>query len=1520
MIETLIRMARDLLCLAPFLLFALLNTKANLKQEYRSRQFLMPLITLLYAVVLFVFLSKINEKLTELIYWLPAFLLDLAEKTESILNGMLSFLGGILENLSGWLEEFIKKVNPVYLLLFVSNALFMLAHIIIKRILVTVFKGMFKKGGGVHDFFAGPFYELNEETGKWHIRDHFTQARTFLKTVYYAALILSAIAVLATCELYRRDLLAVPFYPVFGLMIVGEAYFFLNGLNRREMEEGTVDGEAEETQSVANYALLRNVLTKLFGDRLSADSTTVDDGEMLSRTHDELLHQLEQSDDVKLEAYSRFMRRKMNNGLELDHNYLDSGRALLCGSSILFNNPFYYDLIPYVSYPMNRALLRGKRVLIVLGRHDIEGDVETWCRDGLAAVTGVPSLWNIGVLTGQKQELDVGIMTRSSVHDLALHEANDEFFREVEFVVIIEPSRLVTTAQIGLNSLVRRCSGSGKKIVYCSADKNCDGLVDSLSHILLTSLTEVSATNHHTGVSSYMCWETGGEHLQHRLLPNLSRYLGMGTELSFAALKNQIPEVRWYGGEAFPVRDIHWIARQYYYDLLHYANLPASQEAMEEYFKVSPNPWNAEVRENQYLTVEDEACNMFELKREFSTRATKQGFINVISPEYLLKDYMAGNEALFNADPKAIPYIVADYAPTVRNVVLRICLRMSTGMVSEEEIRRELILPDLPIRDLQRDFWHEICSCCRGLGTVSFDKDGNEMLTVVQDGVETVFGPTVLRMKRRFSMDTGTMESMYYISDAKFIDLLLGDLQNAGYIAEDEKGEKQYLGTELRGHVFQKYLPGQFFTFGGKYYEMLRVTRGGQVLVRRAADHITGRPAYRQVRHYHLSNVSDSTVMGDKVDIAGLTITRQIADIRVETPAYWRMEKYNDFASGQKVSINGVPERVYCGKQVLRIDLPGQGLTDEVRKTIVVLFNEVFRTLFAENHPYIVAVTPGEMQDPTTYSLNGAEGENCIYIIEDSLLDLGLLVSVQRNLNRIFAILCDYLDWHIDTLEKSVNPPTEADRPNEDQQEEEGEESGEGEAEAEGKKEPKTKLGRFFRRIGGFFKKIGGFFKKLGKKIGGFFGKLFKRKSKKVDEDGELPVPTEGQDVFEPGEQTGDGVPPEETGYEPDPLTEEESQGVIEPDYDGQENAARSEEAEETEESAAEETEAEAEEPAAEEAEEPEEDRESFSLMSTGASQLTEEVPERAQEPQHDVEQDELSFEPVKAAKADKVQMARKPYHERHYLLYGGEATPAQIDVAATHAFLEGLGFGRNELKQAREGMDVAELIERTFDPNKPGGKFCDFCGSELVGTEYEILSDGRERCMACGRTAVKTEEEFREIYKTVIRNLETFFGVRITVPVKVEMVNSRKLHKRLGKSFVPTGNFDGRILGVAIKNKKDYSILVENGAPRMQSTMTIAHELIHIWQYLNWDMKAIQKTYGKAMELEIYEGMAKWGEIQYAYLIGEVAAAKREEIITRLRQDEYGRGFCKYLEKYPLVAEIKLTGDTPFTNKQKPL
>ena len=470
-------------------------------------------------------------------------------------------------------------------------------------------------------------------------------------------------------------------------------------------------------------------------------------------------------------------------------------------------------------------------------------------------------------------------------------------------------------------------------------------------------------------------------------------------------------------------------------------------------------------------------------------------------------------------------------------------------------------------------------------------------------------------------------------------------------------------------------------------------------------------------------------------------------------------------------------------------------------------------------------------------SLAGEKGfepqPDSIYIIEDSQMDIGLLDAVERNLNRIFAIICDYLQWHTKAVEESLNPLAKPAQP----------------VAVEVQEPAQPEKLSFWGRIKRFFKKIFDAIKH-------FFKKLFGKKSKE-----------------EPGP---------ETPAEPEPAAEP---GV---------------------EAAAPETEAAA--PDAESAESADaagETQQNFMLCSAMADESS----------------DTVEYEPESVQKAtETAAFERKPYHKRYYLLYGAEALAENVDVAGVLELLMGLGYGNSALTQARRGMDVAGMIERSFVPNQAGVHYCDFCGCELTGLEYDILGDGRERCTNCSRTAVKSLEEFKALHDAVLRNMQAFFGVKINASVHVQMVNSRKIHKKLGKSFVPTGNQDGRVLGVAIRSRDGYSILVENGAPRMQATLTMVHEMTHIWQYLNWNDKDILNRYGQEQNAEKYEGMAKWVEIQYAYLLGEVATGKREELITYHRDDVYGKGFIKYAGKYPLSIGPLSGKGTPFDDPKKPL
>lgn len=276
------------------------------------------------------------------------------------------------------------------------------------------------------------------------------------------------------------------------------------------------------------------------------------------------------------------------------------------------------------------------------------------------------------------------------------------------------------------------------------------------------------------------------------------------------------------------------------------------------------------------------------------------------------------------------------------------------------------------------------------------------------------------------------------------------------------------------------------------------------------------------------------------------------------------------------------------------------------------------------------------------------------------------------------------------------------------------------------------------------------------------------------------------------------------------------------------------------------------------------------------------------------------------------------PYHERYYLKYREGKRNTALDLDGTKSFLQEIGFDGGELRQAREGKNCAESLRNT-DKNKNNQMFCSYCGTELSGVEFFRLPDGRMRCNTCSNTVVKSKAEVEALCKRVIENMDSFFGARIEVPVSIEVTDERKLKKKLG---IPLDTRDSQsmlILGVAVNKKQKYSIILENGAPRISLIATFAHELTHIWQYTHWDNNKNLKKCPKSKRLLIYEGMAKWVEIQYLYLVGETTVAKREEYITRNRQDEYGIGFCLYEDRYPLTREAMFCEETPFTPNSYP-
>ncbi len=264
------------------------------------------------------------------------------------------------------------------------------------------------------------------------------------------------------------------------------------------------------------------------------------------------------------------------------------------------------------------------------------------------------------------------------------------------------------------------------------------------------------------------------------------------------------------------------------------------------------------------------------------------------------------------------------------------------------------------------------------------------------------------------------------------------------------------------------------------------------------------------------------------------------------------------------------------------------------------------------------------------------------------------------------------------------------------------------------------------------------------------------------------------------------------------------------------------------------------------------------------------------------------------------------------YLALGGARVREAIDTTATLDFLRNSGYGGGALQQARAGITAHEREPFKFEAI--GVNYCDFCFTQLMGAEFDRLDDGRERCVRCSRSVVRSREEFVELFTTTRRMFELAFEITIAVPMQIHMVNAREIARRSGEVFHPTPGVDARVLGFASRSQAGYEINIENGTPALAAITTIAHELTHIWQFSHWPAGMVATRYGAERQLLIGEGMASWAQIQYLLSIKEFEYAERQEAYTEQRTDEYGQGFRLFRDRYPLDRSGEADRKTPFS------
>ena len=293
----LLTVGKMLLMNLPFILLCLRARKVNLDKTWRSKQFFAPVFAVIYVIVACIFLNKLNAFLVEKIQGMTEWLSTLAG-----VNGLPKEANEVIAELSKKLSTFMKGLRLDFWVCFISNTVIMAVFLVIKRFVIAVSEAVVKNKGRLHTRIAENFYDYHEEKDVWCVRNRLVQARTLLGAFYIAAIVLTIILMMVSRPLYLKELLKTVFYPVFSVIFVGELYFYLKGISWVEYLQ-TIDAEEEDSVKTVNYSLLRKALRVLFGDKLLADNTVVNNTLASSATNDEIFEKLDE--EMALAGHSR---------------------------------------------------------------------------------------------------------------------------------------------------------------------------------------------------------------------------------------------------------------------------------------------------------------------------------------------------------------------------------------------------------------------------------------------------------------------------------------------------------------------------------------------------------------------------------------------------------------------------------------------------------------------------------------------------------------------------------------------------------------------------------------------------------------------------------------------------------------------------------------------------------------------------------------------------------------------------------------------------------------------------------------------------------------------------------------------------------------------------------------------------------------------------------------------------------------------------------------------------------------
>lgn len=257
-------------------------------------------------------------------------------------------------------------------------------------------------------------------------------------------------------------------------------------------------------------------------------------------------------------------------------------------------------------------------------------------------------------------------------------------------------------------------------------------------------------------------------------------------------------------------------------------------------------------------------------------------------------------------------------------------------------------------------------------------------------------------------------------------------------------------------------------------------------------------------------------------------------------------------------------------------------------------------------------------------------------------------------------------------------------------------------------------------------------------------------------------------------------------------------------------------------------------------------------------------------------------------------------HSKESYLNYGDESLHPVFEIEGLLSWLNQSLPPKNILTEARS-RDVFEN-HKTYQHEV----LCDFCGMQLLGIDYEILDNGKNRCQRCSKEAVETQEEFQALYLQTKQSFQEFFDVRLPDCIHVELVVEQP-----GPSRDFPNLRDSRLIRMSLTHPQaegDYEVRIESGISRLGAVALFAALFTLVWQAENWNLNALQNIcyqqnskHGKSLLDALRLGMALWAATETLYFRQEKEYARHNDAMSLAGTAPEHVSYQLFKKTYPL-------------------